>query len=142
MISHLPIPVAVGLGGFAGALTRYYVSTAVARSVGEESAWYGTLTVNLVGCFFMGVMVVVAEKIPGLSPQMHKCMATGLLGALTTFSTFSLDAVNLLEKGRVGSALTYVCGSLVLGLVLVWLGARMAHVVLPEPPVPPEQPVS
>ncbi|MCR9199551.1 MAG: fluoride efflux transporter CrcB [Planctomycetaceae bacterium] len=142
MISHLPIPVAVGLGGFAGALTRYYVSTAVARSVGEESAWYGTLVVNLVGCFFMGVMVVVAEKIPGLSPQMHKCMATGLLGALTTFSTFSLDAVNLLEKGRVGSALMYVCGSLVFGLILVWLGIRAAHVVLPEPPVPPQQPAS
>lgn len=137
MISHLPIPVAIGLGGFVGAVSRHYVSLAVARAAGDDASHLGTLTVNLVGCFLMGVMVVVVDRIPGLSPQMHKCLATGLLGALTTFSTFSLDAVNLLEKGRVGSAFTYMLVSLAIGLMLVWLGTRVAHVVLPEPPPPP-----
>lgn len=134
MISHVPIPVAVGIGGFVGAISRFYVSTAVTRIAGEDSAHFGTFAVNLVGCFFMGVMVVAGERIPGLSPQMHKCMATGLLGALTTFSTFSLDALNLMEKGRVGSALAYVFISLVLGIALVWLGAQMARAIVPEPP--------
>jgi CrcB protein len=109
-------------GGSIGALSRYAVSLWAARLLGTRFPW-GTLTVNLAGCFLIGLAFAMAER--GLSimnPSMRLFFMTGYLGALTTFSTYGLETVNSLREG------TYIVGvsnflvNNVLGAALVILG--------------------
>lgn len=126
------IPLAVGLGGFIGALLRFYLSGAVIRVVGDDQAFLGTLTVNLIGCFLIGVLAVIVIRTTHLSPHSQRILITGLLGSLTTFSTFALDSVNLLQQGRVGAAIANVALNVVAGIVLAWLGMLLAGSVFAE----------
>ena len=130
-MSQLAIPIAIGLGGFTGALARFYIAGAVAKSAGEEYGFTGTLAVNLIGCFLIGVLTSAASRTEYLSPLMQKCLITGLLGSLTTFSTFALDSLNLLQQGRVGAAMLNVGVNVCLGILLVWLGMSAAESVVP-----------
>jgi CrcB protein len=130
---QLSIPFAVGIGGCVGALLRFYISSAVHRAVGDELAFVGTLAVNLIGCFLIGVLIVVAERTSHLSPHAQRVLVTGLLGSLTTFSTFALHSVNLLQHGRVGAAIVNVAMNVVLGVSLTWLGMLAAGTMIPEP---------
>ena len=82
-MSQLAIPIAIGLGGFTGALARFYVAGAVAKSAGEQYAFTGTLAVNLIGCFFIGLLSGMVNRTECLSPLMQKALITGLLGSLT-----------------------------------------------------------
>jgi len=131
---HLSIPFAVGVGGCVGAILRHYVSNAVVRSFGDELAFIGTLTVNLLGCFAIGVLAVVIARTTHLSPHSQRLLVTGLLGSLTTFSTFALDSVNLLQQARVGAAILTVGISVTAGILLVWMGMLVAGLVFPELP--------
>lgn len=125
------LPIAIGVGGFFGAVVRHYLATAIGRASGLELSFLGTLTVNLIGCFFIGVLAAVATRSEYLSPVMQKCLITGLLGSLTTFSTFALDILNLLHEGRLAASLGYVLVSVAAGLLLVWLGMETAARFLP-----------
>jgi len=131
---QLSIPFAVGIGGCVGAVLRFYVSDAVVRSFGDELAFVGTLTVNLLGCFAIGVLAVVIARTTHLSPHSQRLLVTGLLGSLTTFSTFALDSVNLLQQARVGAAILNVGINVVAGVLLVWTGMQVAGSVFPELP--------
>lgn len=131
-MSGLSIPLAIGVGGCAGALARYYVSVGVTKLSGEEFTFVGTLTVNLIGCFAIGVLATIAVKSPAFSPTMQKCLITGLLGSLTTFSTFALDSVKLLQDGRTGAAILNITLNLVVGVVLVFLGMLAARVFVAD----------
>lgn len=131
-MSNLAIPIAVGLGGFTGALARFYISGAVAKASGDDFSFVGTLTVNLIGCFLIGVITTIATRTTSLSPLMQKCLITGLLGSLTTFSTFALDSLNLLQAGRVGAAIVNVSVNVVVGCLLVWGGIQLSLCVCPE----------
>lgn len=126
---QLSIPLAVGIGGCTGALLRFYISSAVSRSAGADLAFLGTLAVNLLGCFLVGVLATISTRTTHLSPQMQRALVAGLLGSLTTFSTFSLESVNLLQQGRVGAAIGNILSNVVLGLLLVWLGMQVAGTV-------------
>lgn len=126
------IPLAVGIGGFVGALLRFYISGAVIRVVGDDLAFLGTLTVNLIGCLLIGVLAVVVIRTTHLSPHSQRVLITGLLGSLTTFSTFALDSVNLLQQGRVGAAVANVLLNVVAGFALAWLGILLAGSVFAE----------
>ena len=128
---NLSIPIAIGVGGFVGALARYYVSGAVVRAAGEDYSFAGTLTVNLIGCFVIGILTAVAARSDSFSDVMQKCLITGLLGSLTTFSTFGLDSLNLLKDGRVGAAVTNVGVNVAAGLLLVWIGMITADRFFP-----------
>lgn len=109
--------ISVGFGGALGAVLRYLVGLAVAFPV-------GTLTVNIVGSFAIGVVwVVLAAK--GLQHWLPFVM-TGLLGGFTTFSAFSLDTLRLAEDGRFGTAGAYVIASVVLSLVACAAGLWLA----------------
>ena len=130
-MSNLTIPLAVGIGGFVGALARFYLSGVIARASGEELSFVSTLTVNLIGCFAIGVLVTVATRSTWLSPAMQKFLMVGLLGSLTTFSTFAFDSVILLQTGRVAAAALNMSVNLVAGLLLVWAGMLFAGVILP-----------
>lgn len=106
----LPI-VWLALGGAAGTLARYAVATALAAWLGAAFP-YGTLAVNLVGAFALGAL---ASSSAG--PTLTLTLGTGFLGGFTTYSTFSLDTVKLLQGGHYGLAATYVGITLVGGLL-------------------------
>ena len=115
---------AVALGGAFGALARYGVAMAAARFGAEAFPW-GTWIANLAGCFLIGLLVPFL-----LGPQAATArllLVTGFLGAFTTFSTFSLDTVGLMQAGRPGLALANAVGSVVLGLGCVVFGIWTAR---------------
>lgn len=108
MIAILPI----FIGGGAGAVCRYALSSLVARHAGNGFPW-GTLAVNLAGAFAMGLVVsLLSEKIT-LSENMRLLLTTGFLGGFTTFSAFSLEAALMLQKGDVANLVAYVTLSVV-----------------------------
>jgi CrcB protein len=109
-------------GGSIGALSRYAVSLWAARFLGTRFPW-GTLAVNLSGCFLIGLAFALAER--GLSimnPSMRLFFMTGYLGALTTFSTFGLETVNSLREGTYLVGVFNFLANNVLGAALVILG--------------------
>lgn len=114
----------VALGGAIGASLRYLVTVASARVFGIGFP-YGTLMVNVAGSFLMGVLVVVlAEK-----GQMRAgpFLMTGILGGFTTFSAFSLDAINLWERGDSWLSFGYVGASVILSLGALGAGLQLAR---------------
>lgn len=116
--------VLVMLGGSLGAVSRYGISLLAARMWGARFPW-GTLTVNLTGCFLIGLLFALSERVRILTPDMRLLLITGYLGALTTFSTFSLETVN---TGRAGLTLEPIANILVNnigGLALTVIGLRL-----------------
>ena len=130
---NLQIPLAIGCGGFVGALLRHYCSTGIVRATGEDYSFVGTLTVNLIGCFAIGILATVVLRSDSLSPTAQKCLITGLLGSLTTFSTFALDSLKLILAGRLLAAFGSISINLIVGILLVWLGTLLAAAFLPDP---------
>lgn len=114
----------VMLGGSLGAASRYGISLLAARMWGARFPW-GTLTVNLTGCFLIGLLFTLSERVRILTPDVRLLLITGYLGALTTFSTFSLETVN---AGRAGLTLEPIANILVNnigGLALTVIGMRL-----------------
>lgn len=125
----------VALGGSLGALCRYGLSALAQWGLPPEFPW-GTLAANLVGCFLIGGLWVLAAEY-SFSQDARLFVFTGGIGALTTFSTYSLESLLLLREGRVWAGLANVLVSNVLGLVLVALGAGCALLLLGEPVAAP-----
>ena len=115
----------VAIGGALGASARYLSGVGLMRLVGAQAFPVGIITVNVVGSFLMGVFVAVAAKkgLTGLNPF----IATGFLGGFTTFSSFSLEAVTLWERGDHALAAAYVLGSVILSLAALLLGLMAAR---------------
>ena len=114
----------VGLGGAAGANARYLLGREVSERWPSAFPW-GTLFVNVTGCLALGVLIgwLLAR---GDRPVARLFLATGFLGAYTTFSTFAYESVRLLEDGRIATAIAYIITSLALCLGSaaggIWLG--------------------
>ena len=118
-------PIAISLGAIAGALSRHYITQWFIQQFGNHFP-YGTFFINLTGCLGMGFFITLAiEK--SLPPDLRLLVATGFLGAYTTFSTYGLDTVSLLNSGRVNLAGLYWGGSAVLGILCVQLGGMLAN---------------
>lgn len=113
----------VFLGGGIGAVLRHGVNRAAAGWFGLGFP-VGTMAVNVVGSFLMGLL---AGVLPGPSQGWRLFLATGVLGGFTTFSAFSLDAVTLWQRGQVGTAALYVGGSVLLSLAAIAAGAATAR---------------
>ncbi len=112
----------VMLGGSIGALSRYAVSLWAAKLLGTRFPW-GTLAVNLSGCFLIGLAFAWAERGLGLmNPSMRLFFVTGYLGALTTFSTYGMETVNSLREGTYIVALANILANNLIGAALVFLG--------------------
>lgn len=108
-------------GGSLGAASRYGVGLLAVRLWGTGFPW-GTLLVNMVGCFLIGLIFALADRVRLLTPEMRLFLVTGYLGALTTFSSFALETVN---AGRVGLMLQPLANILINnlgGLALTFLG--------------------
>jgi fluoride exporter len=112
----------VALGGAAGSMLRYLSLLAV-------PAPWGTLGVNVLGSFLIGLIFVPAGRL-GLSPL----LLTGMLGGFTTFSAFSLDAARLWTAGQGAQAVAYVAGSVGLSLIAVAAGASLFHIIAKAAP--------
>jgi CrcB protein len=117
----------VALGGAIGASGRYLTGVAASRLMGPGFPW-GTLTVNVVGSFVMGVIVVVLGHYS--ANRFAPLLMTGMLGGFTTFSAFSLDAVTLWERGQVVTAAIYVGASVLLSLLAIVLGLIFARSIV------------
>ena len=114
----------VMLGGSLGAASRYAVSLLTARLFGPQFP-YGTMVVNLAGCFLIGLLFALADRSRLLTPDVRLLLLTGYLGALTTFSTFSLETVNAGRAGLTLQSLTNILINNLGGLSLTWLGLRL-----------------
>ncbi len=114
----------VALGGAVGASARYLTGVAAIRVMGPGFPW-GTLTVNVVGSFVMGAVVVLLAHLS--ATRFAPLLMTGVLGGFTTFSAFSLDAVTLWERGAVTQAAVYTGASVVLSLTALVAGLALAR---------------
>ena len=121
--------VMIAVGGAVGAVMRWLGAGWVGRITGE--GFLGTAFVNVTGSFVMGVLAVaMMERLPGSWGRFAPFMMTGLLGAYTTFSAFSLDALYLLERGRLAAAASYIAGSVAFSIAGLLLGLKLARAVL------------
>ncbi|MCA1958902.1 MAG: fluoride efflux transporter CrcB [Nitrospira sp.] len=117
----------IGTGGFVGSILRYLISGAVQTASQSIAFPYGTLAVNVIGCFLIGFLSELAEGRGLFSPDARAFLIVGILGGFTTFSTFGNETMNLLRDGEWAMALLNVGAQVVLGLGGVWLGYILAY---------------
>ena len=126
--SQVAIVVAVGIGGACGAVARYAVSLGIPTATAGFP--WGTFVINVTGSAFLGLLLVVlVEQFPR-GRLTRPIVGTGVIGAYTTFSTFEIDAVNLVRAGHPTTAVIYVTASVIAGLVAVWAGMTGARALL------------
>lgn len=119
----------MGAGGFLGTIARYLVSSAIAGVVGETFPW-GTVVVNVTGCFVIGVLAIATGPDGRIvvAPDIRQFLLIGICGGYTTFSSFSLQTLNLLRAGDVMGAMGNVLVSVVACMLAVWAGAVAAQI--------------
>ena len=121
--------IAIAIGGAFGAISRYWVSESMEKVNGTGFP-LGTFTVNLLGSFLIGVLFVIfAEKLE-LAQEWRPLFAVGFLGAMTTFSAFSLDTLLLFQQGHYNTALFYIFSSVIACLFAAYAGIQLTRVVL------------
>ena len=119
---------AVAIGGALGAMARYAVSTWIFNATSHKFP-YATLTVNVLGSFIMGILFVIIVERAALPAELRGLLMIGFLGAFTTFSTFSLDALGLWQNGHLFLALVYVLATVVFCLVAISCSIWLARLI-------------
>jgi CrcB protein len=123
------LPVALlCLGASLGALARWQLSLWL--NSGTHWLPVGTLAANLAGGWLIGLLVAIFQAQPGIDPLWRLALITGFLGALTTFSTFSMETVQLLQADRLGHALALTALHLLGSLALTWVGLRCGQLLV------------
>lgn len=116
----------VASGGAIGSVARYLVGVLMTRAFGVNYP-YGTLTVNVVGGFLIGLFIgIMARRLEG-SMDLRLFVAVGIMGGFTTFSSFSLDVAVLWERGELSTALIYVLASVILSIAALFFGLWLAR---------------
>lgn len=117
---------AIALGGALGAVSRHYVAVGVTRHLGNEFP-YGIFFVNILGSLLMGLcLVLLTTKFDG-APEVKAFITVGFLGAFTTFSTYSMEIMLLIQRGDWSLAALYAFGSMLLGLAGLYLGMTVGR---------------
>lgn len=113
----------VALGGAFGSMARYQLSQWILISYAQEWRFpAGTFAVNVLGCLVAGLLAGLVERSALLSADIKLLLFVGVLGGFTTFSAFGLETVQLLRRGEIGIAGTYVVLSVIIGMAVLWLG--------------------
>jgi len=118
----------IGLAGFIGTVSRYLMSGVIAKRYGETFPM-GTLFVNLIGCFLVGLLFYLLEERFLVNQTARTVVLIGFLGGFTTFSSFGLQTFTLLRDGEFGFAVLNIAASNFVGLLLVWAGYTLARVL-------------
>ena len=118
----------VGVGGFAGANVRYVLGAWIGNRLGAGFP-YGTFFINLSGSLLIGVILTLLTEQLVVDPLWRRLIVIGFLGGYTTFSSYSYEALALIEQGSWNRALSYVIASNILGLFACYLGIIMARAV-------------
>lgn len=119
---------AVFVGGGIGSVLRYLVASVIQTPASAGFPW-GIFVVNITGGLAMGIIIELAALKIQLSQEMRAFLTVGILGGYTTFSTFSLDSVLLIQRGAYASAAAYVVGSAVLSIGAVFAGLSLVRVL-------------
>ena len=116
----------VGAGSFIGGAMRYLLSTFMKNICGQGFPW-GTLAVNLLGCFLFGIVFAIFSKNSSADNTLYLLLTTGVCGGFTTFSTFSKEALIMLQSGSIAGLLSYIGVSVIAGVALVAAGYYLAR---------------
>ena len=116
----MKIILAIGIGSCVGGIFRYLLSQFIQARL-LSTFPYGTLCVNIIGCFLIGLVFCLADR-GNLTQEWRLILATGVIGGFTTFSAFSNETVSMLRDGQLGYALVYIIASIVLGLAATFIG--------------------
>ena len=119
----------VGIGGFIGSVARYLVSGWMQAASKSIDFPFGTLTVNLAGCFVIGFLAQLTEARGVFTSESRAFVFIGILGGFTTFSSFGNDTLNLARDGEMWNALSNIGANVILGLAFVWLGRTAAYLI-------------
>ncbi len=114
---------AVAIGGALGALVRWGGELLTQRWL---DSWAYTMAINLLGSLLIGIVWAWLNR-AGAAPLWNRLLITGILGGFTTFSSFSLHNLRLIEQGQMGRALIAIIGSVVGGLLLCYLGVKLVR---------------
>ena len=115
--------IAIGIGGALGAVLRYLLGNQISIAFGTNFP-FSILIINVIGSFFMGMVIESFNLFSISNEPLQKFFTVGILGAFTTFSTFSLDAVDLILKNRFADAFIYVFASVILAIGFLFLGIQ------------------
>jgi fluoride exporter len=118
----------IALGGAFGALARYWVGATIGSRMGTRFP-YGTFVINLTACVIIGFSLTYLGRRVELSPAWRYLIPVGFVGAYSTFSTYEWETFSSLRSGAFALAALYAIGSLLLGLVAIWLGIALAEVM-------------
>lgn len=111
----------VGSGSFVGGAMRYWLSTIMKNVCGQGFPW-GTLGVNLLGCFLFGIIYAIFSKNSSTDNAWYLLLTTGVCGGFTTFSAFAHESVQMLQNNNIGWGACYVATSIIAGFALIALG--------------------
>ncbi|MED9996409.1 MAG: fluoride efflux transporter CrcB [Paludibacteraceae bacterium] len=113
----------VGAGSFVGGALRYLISAYMKNIYGQGQGFpWGTLAVNLLGCFAFGILFAAFSKHSATDNTWYLLLTTGVCGGFTTFSTFASESVQMLQQGNTFGFVGYVAASIILGFLLIALG--------------------
>jgi fluoride exporter len=115
------------IGGALGTGCRYGLSTVIYSVIEKPAFPYANFIINVSGSFLIGLLAELFEARVLVSPVTRAALLTGVLGGYTTFSSFSFETLSLLRNGEIWLALVNAMGSVLLGLLAVWLGMRLAQ---------------
>lgn len=125
----MSIYLAIAAGGAVGAVSRYWMSGSVGQMLGHSFP-FGTLSVNVLGSFLMGLLaILLTEKIP-LDDSVRLGLITGMLGAFTTFSAFAMDTLGLMQSGALLRSLMYIVASVVMCVLAALAGVLIAKQII------------
>jgi CrcB protein len=118
----------VGIGGFLGAIARFWLGAYVANQMGTRFP-YGTFVINISGSFCIGLIMTLLTERSNLSPNWRYLIPVGFIGAYTTFSTFEYETLRNFQDGQAAVGLLNVGLSLLVGFIAVWLGVVLGRAV-------------
>jgi fluoride exporter len=117
------IAIYIGIGGFLGAISRFVMGEWLHTDHGFP---IGTLVVNLIGCFVLGWFLAFVKR-RVVRSKVNFLIGTGFLGSFTTFSTFSVESINLIENGQVLFAASYVLATIIAGILFSYIGFNLGN---------------